>query len=187
MSGTAAAATMILTLGVGMTHTPMVMANDVTVPPAMCVAPFLDQAFPMRWHEHYLMNPPSGTTTYVICPLTYDNDVVTWNPEVNLVRVTGGFSPSANLADAPNCFFTVADRTNLSQVPYINGTGRTYQIGLATAINSPIAQTWQAQASNIPRTDIASATGSNNVNDWSATVFCRLPPGYGISNVFVGQ
>lgn len=159
--------------------------NDITVAPAACVTPFLDQAFPMRWTEHYLMNPPDGIRTWVVCPLTYDNDVVTFSPEVD-VRVTGAIAPGATLADVPVCYFTVSNRTNLSQPPYIDGPAQIYQTGLGTSTNDPAAQLWQATVFNIPRGAIAGATQSSDVNDWSASVFCRLPPGYSLTNVFLG-
>lgn len=185
------AATVILTTT--MTGAPPVFANDVTVPPSMCVAPFLDQAFPMRWHEHFLMNPTSGSRTWVICPLTYDNDVVDWTTGVS-VRVTGGISPNVSLADVPVCYFTVADRTNLNQPPYITGPSKIYQQGLGTVANNPFPQVWQASGPNVPIASIRASIGTDPavsnaaaMNDWSATVFCRLPPGYSISQVAAFQ
>jgi hypothetical protein len=174
---------------------PQAQANDVNVPPSMCVAPFLDQAFPMRWHEHFLMNPSTGSRTWVICPLTFDNDVVTWSapqPTVE-IRVTGAISSDASLADVPQCFFTVADRLNLNQPPYVMGPARTYQQGLGTTTNNPIPQIWQAAAiTNIAAMRAAIGTNPGTpdagaMNDWSSTVFCRLPPGYSLSQIAVFQ
>lgn len=190
ISGAATASAIMLTAT--LLALPQAQANDVNVPPSMCVAPFLDQAFPMRWHEHFLMNPSTGTRTWVICPLTFDNDVVTWEDPIS-IRVTGAISSDSSLADVPQCFFTVADRLNLNQPPYVMGPARTYQQGLGTVTNNPIPQIWQATSNTsiaAMRAAIGTDPGISNgaaINDWSSTVFCRLPPGYSLSQIAVFQ
>lgn len=95
-------ATGTLALATVLTGPGPVVADDINTAPTACVAPFLNQAFPMRWHENYLMNPLSGTRTWVICPLIHDNDEVDFDPLFN-VAITGGITPGANTGDRPVC------------------------------------------------------------------------------------
>lgn len=174
-------ATGTLALATALTGPAPVVADDINTAPAACVAPFLNQAFPMRWHENFLMNPLSGTRTWVICPLTYDNDVVDFDPNFS-VAITGGITPGANTGDRPVCYMTVNDRRNLFQPPYIFGQQRRYVGGLNTLINSPVSGAWQANGS-VTIAALSSSIGIGNRNDWSASVFCRLPPGYSVSQI----
>jgi hypothetical protein len=105
---------------------PQSIANDVQVAPANCVAPYLDQAFPMRWHENYLMNPTSNIATWVICPMDLDVDVL---PVGFVAFVTGGIMSGAS-GELPSCFFTVNSAVNLLQPPFIPGPAAIYTLSM---------------------------------------------------------
>jgi hypothetical protein len=152
-----------------------------TVPPSACFAPFLNQAFQLRWHEAYLMNPLDSVATYVICPLSVDAFAL--GPNIG-VGVWG-----ANMSGAvgsPQCFFTATDQKNLSQPPYITGVMRRYGTALPTTIAGSL---WQAvTASPITRGAIDTAIGlPTNAGTQVNAVFCLLPPGWGISQVVLAS
>jgi hypothetical protein len=161
-------------------------ANDINIHPAACQAPFLDQARPMRWHEHYIFNPLSNSlATFVICPATYDNDVVNFpSGGSSFVRVDGATQNGAP-SQAPACFFAAADRENLDLDPYVNtpGGARTFIQPLGTSLTFP---RWFSQAS-ISHDGIAAALGSSDPTFWNVAIFCQLPLGYGISNLVIEQ
>ncbi len=148
-----------------------------SVPPSACFAPFLNQAFQLRWHEAYLMNPLDSVATYVICPLTVD--VADLAPNI-AVGVWGANMPGA--LSSPQCFFSVTDQDNLSQPPYTTGVTRRYGTALPTTIAGSL---WQAvTASPITRAAIDTAIGPpTSALTQANAAFCLLPPGWGISQV----
>jgi hypothetical protein len=167
------------------TTTSNTLANDINMHPAGCQAPFLDQAFPMRWHEMYLMNPASNRTTWVICPTTWDEDVVNWPAGASsFVEVHGAIESGAS-PNAPLCFFAAADRDNLQLPPYISipGGKKSFIQNLGTTKTPP---RWNAQAS-VSHDSILSALGNTGPFRWAVSVFCELPPGHAITNIFITQ
>lgn len=164
---------------------PPSVANDIVMHPAGCQAPFLSQAGPMRWHENYLMNPATNISTFVICPLTFDPDVVAFPAGVSTyVRVDGAIQAGAAF-QAPQCFFTSASRENLFLDPYIDvpGGDRTFIQLLPTTSTAP---RWFAETF-VSNDAITAATGAGFPGFRNAAVFCQLPPGYAISTIRVGQ
>jgi len=164
---------------------PQAVANDINMHPAGCQAPFLDQAFPMRWHELYLMNPASNRATWVICPTTWDGDEMTWPAGgYTYVRIAGAIQSGAS-ADAPLCFFGAADLDNLDLPPYINipGGKKSFIQNIATNKTPP---RWFAQG-GISNDAVRSALGGTSTTRWSVSLFCLLPPGHAISNIYVQQ
>lgn len=164
------------------THT---VAKDINLHPASCQAPFLNQAFPMRWHEFYLMNPASNIPTWVICPTTWDWNVVTWPAGgTSNVQIYGAIQSGAS-SDAPLCFFSAADRDNLELSPYISipGGKKSYIQNLSTTNTPP---KWKATGF-VSHDSIRSSLGGTNPSHWSVSVFCQLPPGYAISNIYIQQ
>ena len=152
-----------------------------SVPPSACFAPFLNQAFQLRWHEAYLMNPSDSVATYVLCPLSVDAFALGSNIGVGVW--------GANMSGAsgsPQCFFTVTDQDNLSQPPYITGVARRYGTALATTISGSL---WEATtASPITRAVIDTAIGSpTNAGTQVNAAFCLLPPGWGISQIVLAS
>lgn len=166
---------------------PQAMANDINIHPAACQAPFLDQAFPMRWHEFYLMNPADNRSTWVICPTTWDQDVVTWPVGGSTtVEIHGAIQAGAS-GDAPVCFFAATDRDNLQLPPYIEtpGGARKFLQNLGTAMAEP---RWSSSG-NVSHASIWQALGGSSTDPsrWGVSLFCQLPPGYAISNIFLTQ
>lgn len=178
------AASAILLLGATLSAPPS-SANDIVMHPAGCQAPFLSQAGPMRWHENYLMNPVGNISTFVICPLTFDPDVVNFPAAgTTNVRVDGAVQSGA-APQAPQCFFASADRENLKLDPYINipGGDRTFITPLGTNLTFP---RWFASVP-VSNDAITAATGGANPAFRNAAVFCQLPPGYAISTIMLQQ
>jgi len=166
---------------------PHVEANDLNMHPANCQAPFLDQAFPMRWHELYLMNPASNRATWVICPTTWDQDYVDWPAGgFTSIRIAGAIQSGAS-ADAPLCFFTAADLDNLDLPPYISipGGKKTFIQNLSTTKTPP---TWRSTG-YILHDSLRSALGgaTTNATRWNVSLLCKLPPGHAISNIYMQQ
>lgn len=168
----------------GATVANLAKANDINVAPSACQAPFLDQARPMRWHEWYIMNPVDNTTTWVICPLTFDEDVVNW-PAGNTSSVNIHGASQTGASGSPLCFLAAADRENLDLDPYVAvpGGARNYLQNLSTNVSPP---RWTASGS-VSHDAIRSSLNSNSAQNWGMTVLCRLPAGFGISNIFIAQ
>lgn len=160
----------------GMLLSQPAVANDIQIAPSDCVAPYLGQAFPMRWHENYLMNPITNTTTWVICPVTFDVDVLT---PAFLAAVVGARQSGAG-PELPSCFFTINSALNLSLPPFINGPAAKYTKSLPTSVSSTDSRIWLSVAA-IDATQAVSAAGSPQF--WAMSLFCKLPPGYGISEL----
>jgi hypothetical protein len=149
--------------------------------PASCVAPFLFQAERMRWHEHFLMNPPEGERTWAICPINmYIDDLATvmspsnWSIQVYL----------QNTADAvmvqPLCFFTGHSVFNEQWGSYITGEDYTFSLPLTLGM---VGSVTVAQGV-ISVGDIASAfPPAIAQGPFHLAAFCRLDPGWGISGV----
>jgi len=156
------------------------IANDVQVAAANCVAPYLDQAFPMRKHENYLMNPVGNVPTWVICPMDLDADGI---PATFSTFLAGGIMAGAS-GELPTCFFTVNSAANLLQPPFIYGTAAKYQLSMPVAKHTTIPGLWYGSAPVVSANDIASALGIDR-KYWAATIFCKLPPGYSISQLSI--
>ena len=165
-------------LGIAGVVAPPVLANDINVHPAACQAPFLNQAGPMRWHEYFLMNPANNVPTWVICPMTYDDDVVNFNNGGTFsVSLRGGKMDGAS-GGLPTCEFKVHSRDNLRQGVYIDRSpNRTFAQGLTSTTNGA---TWSASGT-ITRTDVSDDVGTGNQRYWGVSVVCLLQPGYSIS------
>jgi len=164
---------------------PQAVANDINMHPAGCQAPFLAQAYPMRWNEFYLMNPASNRATWVVCPTTWDQDVISWPAGgFTSVRIDGAVESGAS-ADAPLCFFAAADRDNLNLQPYINipGGKKNFVQNLATNKTPP---RWFAQGA-INHDALRAALGGTSSVRWGVSLFCLLPPGHAISTIFLQQ
>ncbi len=158
-------------------------ANDLNVHPASCVAPFLNQAFPMRWHENYLMNPANNRPTWVICPLNFDNDTSPITVGTSfIVEVIGRDMPGAE-DTLPQCYFTLHSAFNLLLNPYADGASLIATDPLTTeTLVIEDATLWVAGGSGQrPRP----ATGNENFE--LVSVFCRLPAGYAISGIVLSD
>lgn len=154
------------------------IASDVQVAPANCVAPYLDQAFPMRWHENYLMNPSTNIATWVICPM--DLDAESFSPTFS-VFVAGGIMSGAS-GELPSCFFTVNSASNLLQPQYIYGAASKYQLSMPVAV-VPTSPIWYASVP-VTTSDISTWLVDSS-RYWAVSLFCKLPPGYSISQLHI--
>ena len=169
MAGVAFAAAAVL-------HPAQVSADDVNVHPASCQAPFLDQAFPMRWHEYFVMNPTTGVNTWVICPVPFDNDDLTAGSTYTL-RAEGGVMPGASTR-IPVCIFSVHEASNLAQPGFINGNRLVFEANLAV---TKTGGSWTGSGT-AAFDNIANAIGPNT-NEWGAAVRCLLPVGHSVSQI----
>lgn len=173
--GFATSLSAMLFLLIGTTLPSHVNANDINVHPSACVAPFLSQAQPLRWHELYLMNPATNVSTWVICPMTFDVDVVKFM-DFDVV-VEGGVMSGAS-SDLPRCFFAVAGKDNLDQPPFILGNPKKFSVALSV---SKTGARWGGVAGFVTQADIQADIGTPVLSDWVASVFCQLPPGHSIT------
>ena len=168
-------------LACGMAATSPTYSNDIVVHPASCVAPFLDQARPMRWHEHFVMNPDNATEpTYLICPMDFNPSVVTLAAGGTfVVQVIGARMDTAG-SGLPTCEFSVHRNTNLKQGIYLDRAPRqTYKEGLTANSSGSL---WVA-TTTVTRTDVEDALGNANQFDWALATVCLLPLGYSISQI----
>jgi hypothetical protein len=171
-ASTGSAAKLAFTLFVSALTPSVALANNVTAAASTCVAPYLDQAVPMRWHENYLMNPSSNVATWVICPMTFTADELT---PVFKAMATGAIMDDASI-ELPSCFFTINTAGNLMQPPFITDNADVYTRSMDTEDSAP---SWRAVV-EVSTQDIVEAI-SPDPGVWAVSIFCRLPPGHSIS------
>ena len=164
----------------GMATTYSAYADDMVVHPSSCVAPFLSQAGPMRWHEFFVMNPDTNIATYLICPINFDPDTSTLGSGGSFtVQVFGGRMDSAG-SGLPTCEVKVHRNTNLRLGIYLNRPpDYTYKEGMPVSNSGSL---WRASLS-VNRTDIENKLDTTSQYEWALAAVCLLPPGYGVSQV----
>ncbi len=170
---------MLMALAASMLPAPSA-ADDLNIPAAACQAPYLDQAFPMRWHENYLMNPSWNRETWVICPMPFDNDAL---PVAFVVAAIGSYMNDAS-PTAPACFVSVTASYNTTQPPFRSGNNYKYTQAMPTAF-VPDEPLWVAETV-IDANVVASVIGPDP-DFWVSTVFCKLPSGYSITSLNTGN
>ncbi len=149
-----------------------------SIHPADCQAPFLSQAGPMRWHEHYLFNPKDNGVTYVVCPVTIDAFPADFSPGFSTYVFAAGAVGTGASTDVPQCFLAAAGRNNLAMDSFVDVPGGA-QTFVAPLVTTPQPPRWSA-AAFVNNDAIRTATASDRF-DRNHAIFCRLPPGYGIS------
>jgi hypothetical protein len=163
---------------------PSVAVADLNQPALACQAPFLDQADPMRWHEHYLMNPATNRGTWVVCPLPIETDNMNatfW------IGAYGNFLPgnvTVPPGEFPVCLVNIIDLANQDLAGYINNPGqrRIYTAMLAT--QNPVNTLWAAESPLSVQNVINAMGGRTNGPDfWGVSVNCYLPTGYALNMV----
>ena len=160
-----------------------VYANDIIVHPASCRATFLDQAFPMRWHEHFLMNPDTNQGTYIICPMGFDPDVVNLSAGSFNVTVFGGIMSGAS-GSLPACVFKIHDRRNLKQGVYIDRSPTLiYSQGMTSQTNG----TQWAATLTTTRAAVATELGNNDLSQWAISTVCFMEPGYSVTQIWLND
>jgi hypothetical protein len=146
--------------------------------PSSCVAPYLSQAALMRWHEHFLLNPSSGVTTWVICPIDMSLNELdpsnwgNWVAQVYLQK-TADASPQE-----PLCYLTVHSVLNQKWGSFIDGPSRTYTAPLQNSTSGGITV---AQAPFSPLAIIPALGAGAEAYPFNVSVFCRLDPGWGLN------
>lgn len=178
----AACAALALLAG-GLAATSPIYGNDIVVHPASCVAPFLFQAGPMRWHENFVMNPDTNSeATYLICPMDFNPDIVTLAAGGTFrIQVLGGRMDTAGTG-LPTCEFKVHRNTNLKQGIYINrAPNQTYSEGMTSQSSGSL---WGAFV-DITRTDVSDDLGTADQHQWALATVCLLPLGYSISQIWL--
>jgi hypothetical protein len=135
----------------------------------------------MRWHEHFLINPPDGQRTWAVCPINmYMNDLATsLDPRNFLVQVYLQHTSDAVMVQ-PLCFFTGHSVYNELWGSYIDGEAYTYGLPLTLQAvgNVTVAQ------GVISVADIVSAFPPAIAQaPFHAAAYCRLDPGWGINGV----
>jgi hypothetical protein len=154
------------------------LADDTNISPSACEAPFLSQAERMRWHESYLMNPTSSVATWVVCPVTFDNDELASGSTLTM-RIQGTYMSGA--ASWPTCSFHATDAWNRYQAPYSTATPN-YKYNQALALNTYLSNTVWMRSGNVDMSAIEAAIGTDR-DDWQFAVSCYLPPGISISQI----
>lgn len=161
--------------------TPGVATADLNVPALACQAPFLYQAEPMRWHEHYLMNPPGNQGTWVVCPLPIE----TLN--MNNTFTIGAFGNfiSGQSNESPYCYLNIIDITNQHLQGFLENPGqmKIYQRLLST--QNPINTLWRV-VSTVTVQEVVNRIGQSCTNPadcWGVSLNCYLPTGHGLNMV----
>jgi hypothetical protein len=149
--------------------------------PASCVAPFLFQAQGMRWHEHFLMNPPEGRRTWAICPIDmYIDDVATATAPRNwVVQVYLQNTADAVMVD-PVCFFTGHSVFNERWGSYIGGEPYTFTLPLTLGAVGGVTV---AQGVISVQEIVAGFPPAIAQGPFHVAAYCRLDPGWGINGV----
>jgi hypothetical protein len=148
---------------------------DLNVPGLACQAPYMDQAYPMRWHEHYLYNPENNQDTWVVCPVAFETSEL---PNPFIVSVFGVFTQGAR--GFPVCYMNVVSLRNQHLNGILNNPGQRHIYTVQLTNRTPFGQLWAADG----QLDFATVTaGLNNGGDpplWTITVNCMLPPGHSV-------
>lgn len=149
--------------------------------PSSCVAPFLAQAERMRWHEHFLMNPPEGERTWAICPIdAYIPDLPdATSPRDWLIQVYLQNTLDAVMVN-PACFFTAHGVLNQKWGTYIDGEDVTYTLPLAL---QQVGGITVAQGVISVEDILAGLPPGTAETPFHLAAFCRLDPGWGINGV----
>lgn len=162
-------ATAIVAIGL-VSHTGVARA-DTQVPALACQAPYLDQAFRLRWHEHYLHSEAGNPTTWVVCPITLETDNIGANFEV---WVTGIRESTAS--GFPLCFVNVVSLWN-ENAPFYQNQARNYKaIYQLQELNTGRPALW-VHSVRLSRAQVEADVGDGrDVNWYTFSINCRLPP-----------
>jgi hypothetical protein len=133
----------------------------------------------MRWHEHFLMNPPEGRRTWAICPIdAYIPDIVdATRPRNWLVQVYLQHTTDAVMVQ-PACFFTAHGVFNQRWGSYIAGESVTYTIPLTLGEIGGVTVAQAVVSSTEILADLPPGTAEA---PYHLAAYCRLDPGWGIN------
>jgi hypothetical protein len=156
---------------------------DLNVPGLACQAPYLDQAFPMRWHEHYIYNPEANQTTWVVCPVAFETLILTDPFRVGVFGVK-----TQGASGFPVCYMNVVSLSNQHLTGVMDNPGQRYIYTQQLTNFAPpgMPQAWVAFRI-INQQDIRDIMdqggGGGGPANWTITVNCRLPPGHAIGMI----
>jgi hypothetical protein len=176
----------------------VVAANLVAVVPAVadinvgalaCQAPFLGQAQNIRWHEHYMINPPASETTWVVCPIAFETKDL---PERFFVGAFGNATVGGNAL----CYANVIDlrNQNIPTFNFLDNPGQDMVFQTIMSTQNPSNTLWSSWAEltrdqinaammSPPSTPIEPGGGVKGPAYWTITINCRLNPGQALNMV----
>jgi hypothetical protein len=160
---------------------PNIVVADLNVPALACQAPYLDQAEPMRWHEHYLMNPPDNRGTWVVCPLPIETN------NMNATFMLGAFGNYiiGHTPEQAFCYLNVIDLANQHLEGFIPNPGQKKIYTRLLDTRNPQNTLWSVQ-SRVTMQEVVNAIGQtcqNAADCWGVSLNCYLPSGYGLNMV----
>lgn len=164
--------------------------SDVNVGALACQPPFLDQAASVRWHEHYLIAPTTGSQqVWVVCPISFETKDL---PDQFFI---GAFGNSVNAGTSALCYANVVDIRN-QHIPVLNfldNPGQNMVFSTIMQTQNPANTLWSswvmlskdqiiARMMDPPSTPISQGQSVGSAY-WTITVNCRLNPGQAINMV----
>jgi hypothetical protein len=162
---------------------------DVNIGALACQAPFLSQAQNIRWHEHYMINPVTSETTWVVCPIAFETKDL---PDTFYVGAFGNATvPGSNAL----CFANVVDlrNQNIPTFGFLDNPGQDMIFQTIMSTQNPANTLWSSWATltkaginaammNPPATPIEPGGGKGPAY-WTITINCRLSPGQALNMV----
>ena len=162
---------------------------DINIGALACQAPYLDQAEGLRWHEHYVINPTNGVTTWVVCPIAFETQQLP-----NQFQV-GAFGNSTVPGTNALCYANIVDLRN-QHIPtfnFLNNPGQDMTGQWLMSTKNPANTLWSSwvtltqAAVNVshmppPQTPV-DPTQTQGPAYWSMTINCQLKPGQALNMV----
>ena len=162
---------------------------DINIGALACQAPYLDQAEGLRWHEHYVINPTNGVTTWVVCPIAFETQQLP-----NQFQV-GAFGNSTIPGTNALCYANIVDLRN-QHIPtfnFLNNPGQDMTGQWLMSTKNPANTLWsswvtltQAAVNGAhmppPQTPV-DPTQTQGPAFWSMTINCQLKPGQALNMV----
>mgnify|MGYP003572957059 CR=1 FL=1 len=162
---------------------------DINIGALACQAPYLDQAEGLRWHEHYVINPTNGVTTWVVCPIAFETQQLP-----NQFQV-GAFGNSTIPGTNALCYANIVDLRN-QHIPtgsFLNNPGQDMTGQWLMSTKNPSNTLWsswvtltQAAVNGAhmppPQTPV-DPTQTQGPAYWSMTINCQLKPGQALNMV----
>ena len=162
---------------------------DINIGALACQAPYLDQAEGLRWHEHYVINPGNGVTTWVVCPIAFETQQLP-----NQFQV-GAFGNSTIPGTNALCYANIVDLRN-QHIPtgnFLNNPGQDMTGQWLMSTKNPANTLWsswvtltQAAVNGAhmppPQTPV-DPTQTQGPAYWSMTINCQLKPGQALNMV----
>jgi hypothetical protein len=162
---------------------------DINIGALACQAPYLDQAEGLRWHEHYVINPTNGVTTWVVCPIAFETQQLP-----NQFQV-GAFGNSTIPGTNALCYANIVDLRN-QHIPtfnFLNNPGQDMTGQWLMSTKNPSNTLWSSwvtltqaavNASHMPPPQTpVDPTQSQGPAYWSMTINCQLKPGQALNMV----